>query len=415
MKILYVSSVWSGIKPLLFEGRDVPEGMPAFFNVLKRLFERGHHVDFVFYGGKPADLNIGPEWLRNSRIEQVERPRGIYWPWKLKRPLKSVVRQVIAEEQPDFIYLQGFSASKVASMCRSLGLPFGQRVYGVRGLDEKFSQYTGVWLRAKYGWELEAFTGRKDFLIVTRDGSRGDKVYRTLQARSNVPMYFSLNGVSKKHVESTSDNGVPEGCPFIFYPSRFAKRKCNDLAVDFLKRLHESGLNQFHLVLAGQENDASVVAKTRKKVADYNLQKFVTFAGVLDADQMQEYYARCAAVASFYTVANLGNITLEALSYGCVFVSYVDESLDGVVVDGVNGLLGRDVDEAANKFSAVFRETSAYDTLCESARVHADRLLPSWQARADWEIDLIEAAVAGRAQPACPAYAQLMLPGAASE
>lgn len=403
LKILYVSSLWSGVRPMLFNGERSPTGMPAFVRVAERLYVLGHQVDFVFIGGKPRETKIGPDWLKAGRIEQVDRRPRWALPGRFGRDLRAVVSRLMRSRDYDFVYLHGLSAGAVAGHCRKTGIPFGQRIYGVRDFDKKVERKSRLLLWMTRRWEYEAFTQGKSFLLVTRDGSRGDRVYRLLNERGTIPFYFSLNGV--QHITAMQrGNPLEMERPYLFYPSRFQVRKRNYLAVRFLKHLHDAGLRQFRLVFAGQESSPEAVERARGEMEETGLADSVEFAGALRFEEMQDYYAKAAAVLSFYSVANLGNVTLEALACGSILVSLQDPTLDGIIKDGETGVVGLSIEEAAEKFLGLIQDETKYRRVRANAGVHAKRILPSWTERADWEVSLIESAARGERMDNLPPF-----------
>ncbi|MBK1833672.1 glycosyltransferase [Roseibacillus ishigakijimensis] len=395
MKILYVSGIWAGIRPLLFEGQEKESGMPAFVFPLKEIVARGHEVTLLFLAKRAQpELRIGPEWLRRCRLEiaVTNQSRSFL----RKKAVGTRVREELTAEDYDFLYLQGEKGSHLWKLGEEFGLPVGQRVYGVDNAARSLPGTPRLWARIKKPQLHASFTGRKAFVIVTRDGSRGDRLQEHLAPRPAYRFFHRLNGVERPpEPPATDESTLPRllaDRPYLFCPARFATMKAKERTLQFLARMHALGHRELRLVVAGQHSKAEEYTLFQKEKERLELSEQVVELGTLSREEVTARACGSLAVLSFYRFSNLSNVSLEALSLGALLVTLDDGSLEGVC-GPEEALIAPSVEEAAEAFHRLLSAPDAasrYRDLRQGAARKALATLQTWQERAAWEADLIE-------------------------
>ncbi len=404
MRVLYVTGLFSGLRDLLLEGRSEAAGMPALVRPLRALLEAGHEVDFVI-GVSPEDvrrpLRPGPEWLWGCGFQVVPwrttRLAGLASAWRMYRATLRALRG----KRYDFVYGHGPAGTVATLAARHRRVPCGARLYG-SFLIEEIDRRSRLSIFLRHPLEYLAFRLPKRFLLVTNDGTRADQVQQRLAPRGKCPydFHFLLNGVQLPSNDEQAAGGsaaapasLPEG-PFLFYPARLARWKRQHLAVEILERLYRGGQDKVRLCFAGHLTQPEYWEEIQAEAAARGLAEQVMHLGALGPNEMLWCYRHALAVLSFYQTSNLGNVVIEALAAGAVVLAARDGSLEGIIEDGMTGLLARDAEEAAEKLAWLREHPEAAREIGECAARQARETFRSWEERSAMEVALIERAVA---------------------
>lgn len=400
MRILYVAGLWEGLKELVTGGHEEPGSVPAFLHPLKELVSRGHVVDLVMNASDPdLEIDIGTPWLQDAdvRLErwQVQGWRRLtapFWAYAIYRRL----REQLQEGEYDLVY--GHGAFGVLGNMAALreGVPCGMRMYGTF-LAHELQTRSRLAVAARHPFEALAYWLPKEFMISTDDGQCADEVYQAYAAdRDTYDFHFWLNGVRRPHdvdLDAASDpfHGVPRDGPILFVPASILRWKRQHLAVNMLATLHELGLDETRLVLAGHILDKSYLAEIRTQARRLGLTSYVHHVGLLDTPTLYRGYREADAVLTVAWLSNLGNIFIEAMAAGAVLGALDDGmvSLAGIIEPDEEGLLASSLKELVEDLAAVIEDPSRQAQLREGARRCSQREFPTWEERASREIDLL--------------------------
>lgn len=364
--------------------------MPAFLQPLRMLVERGHQVALLFAcRSKPAELAISSSWLARVEIRFVDSSSGR----ELRRKLTDEAVAMMASGRPDFLYLHGEKGSHLWKQAEACGTRCGQRVYGVDDTWRRFRNKPRFWLRMKKPQLFESFSGRKEFVIVTRDGSFGDKVGRLISPHPEYAFHHPLNGFPENSAfeSSPSLDSLLKGESYIFCPARFAEMKCKENTLEFLYHLHQAGHNRVRLKVAGQVSSQVSYDRFVARMDRLGLRGSVDFLGTLTRLEVSGHHADSLAVLSLYNFSNLSNVTIEALGAGACLVVIKDGSLEGIC-DGTNCVMAPTIAGLAAKFVDMLEQPGGggrYGEIRRRAKATAARF-PDWGSRAAWEVGLIE-------------------------
>lgn len=392
IRILYVTLLWSGFKDVLYSGLTQARGMPAFIEPLRRLIEQGHEVDIVIVGENERPLNIGPDWLKSSKVFWVNQRSFL----KLF-PLISIIRR----GNYDFIYGHGGAAgwgNLAAILSRK---PCGVRVYGTF----LAKQLQNSWLRIFLFSDLEVLTHNlpKKFMLITNDGTKGDLVNkRCCLFKGLYDFKFWLNGVDieiDKEESSLQANEILElqglngDLPFLLYPARYDPWKRHDLALEILRRLCKNGQTSLQLLCCGHIYDKTYYATLAENVKKLNLVNRVKLSEPLPKEELQVLYSEALATFSLYDQSNLGNVLIEAAVRGAVIIARNDRTTDFIIKHGDTGFLVDDSSDAAYVILSLLADPAKRTEMSSRVKKLADSVFQTWEQRSEQEIELILKAI----------------------
>jgi len=406
VKILYVSDTWQSLNQVLYEGAEEMNGMPAFVLVLKRLLAGGHDVSMILYDYRKANAtrvyDIRSTWfskvhvLDHVYVGAASGLRKVVYLWPAWFRIQRAVDKALKAGGYDFVYGQGPLSEAANAAARRHGVPFGQRRYG--DSTWTLAQLKGtLYAKVSHMPESLSFRGRKEFMVATQDGSGVDKALRLFFRDGKPPyaFYHWLNGYPA-YESLGPDPQMPQfTTPYLLYVARVETWKRQTMAVRVVKALRDRGVS-VHLYYAGQVIEPEYLAEIEHLAARLGVGDLVHYVGIFQNRFMGHYAQRALACLSMYEMCNLGNVFIETFASGAVTVSLDDGSLDGVVVNGENGFLVKDVDAAAAVIGRLLADSDLRERVQAAARASARADFLPWNERADREIGLIESCVGRR-------------------
>lgn len=361
--------------------------MPGFFRPMQKLKSDGHAVD-VAIGVSDETKDFESNFLgADSTIFRM--------PWKISgiarytSLLKSYrfLSRIIRQGSYDFLYGHGAMGAFGCGVARWHGLRAGLRIYGVHKYADEIQRLPKWKFACKYPLQYYAFQGKKEFLVVTNDGSRGNCLQeRICSGPAPYQFRFLRNGYDFED-ESVKNNLSKS--PFLFCPGRIAPKKRQHLCIEMLSYLHRAGHKEIRLVLAGHTSDQSYLEYLYQLAGELRVLNSVEYAGIYDKEQMLSAFRNCLGVLSFQKVSNFSNVCIEALAAGAVVVASDDGSLDELVVDGKSVILAKDSKIAAQRFACFVDGTRNLSEIGEEAKSAVRQKLRSWDDRVAEEVELI--------------------------
>ncbi len=397
MRILYITDCWTGLKDIIYYGRNDANGMPAFIKPLKEIINRGHTVDlYVIDNESVNSININP----NNRGMNVVRVLKYHQNILLRQfdilVMKKEIRELLSNNHYDFVYGHGSAAGSVQKIIKEFGIPYGHRLYGTFLYDEL--EKNGI-LKTKIRRYIECsvFMKDKDFLLVTDDGTKGDKVFKMLNpGKEPFEFEFWLNGVDPvKNINKAIDltkYSIQEDTQFLFYLARISRWKGQHKAIDLLKTIKEYGYN-IKLVISGQVIDEDYFNEITDMINNYGLSNDVIFTGAIDRATAKELCKQSIASLSLYDLSNRGNVFYEYLSYGAIILSLNDGSLDDFIISGQNGFLVNNIKDGAVIIKGLLDGKYDNSDIRKRAQETYETKMLSWEERVDKEIELINSVI----------------------
>lgn len=199
--------------------------------------------------------------------------------------------------------------------------------------------------RIRHYPHFHALASDSDLVIMTDDGTQGDKVLDLLGNQS--PRRFWRNGVDRQNHDGSADTGallqealkasvgIDPSRRVILTLSRLAHWKRVDRAILATASLVQLGY-PVSLVIVGEGVERE---NLEQLAASEGVQEYVHFVGSVRQEEVPRYLNIADIFLSLYDLSNLGNPLFEAMFAGRPLVTIDVGDTGRVIEDGENGLL----------------------------------------------------------------------------
>lgn len=399
MRILYVAGMGIPLRDIL-SGKRVEEvtHAPGFFQPWYRLVMRGHQVDFVVTSNFNDYREINVDWFSRSNLKAnvydpaVELPLWRRIPRRLSRLFRLIfhVNRALREQKYDFVicwaFFEGFIGNYLANLH---GVPSGMRSMGTLLVPELRARGP-IGTALRHPVEFLSFRLRKNFFLMTDDGTNGDELFRAWRpSRHKYDYMFWKTGVQFKTVNDVTAEIDKPIEPYLFFAARFDPWKRHDLIVEILHNLHERGL-RIHLYFAGAIQSQSYYEQVMRLAEDAGVADHVSYLGAINSDQLRLYAYYALANIFMYDVSNLGNVFFETYTTGGVIIGKNDGSLDEYIDTGRNGFLIDNPQQAADIVERIISGRYDVAAIRQAAIADSHKRCFSMDERFNAEVALIE-------------------------
>ncbi len=398
MKILYVATLVRGFEDLL-RGELEAKGLPTFILPLKHMLEHGHSVDMILISNYTQPINIKVDWIRNENIiANINNDLTVSNKWKKKiNIVKTILDEwrtihlALKRNHYNFVYCHGTAAVLGNLVANIMGIPCGYRLYGTVHLYNDILNIGSFKAAIKNLSYYLIFKMKKEFLLITDDGSNGNIVYQYWKPRRKTyPFYFWRNGVDIESITELENEGAVPQEPYLFTAGRIDKLKRQDKIIEMLYLLHKKQIN-IHLYLAGHVEDKMYIEKVKNLVKTYGLEPYVHFMGAIPRRYMKKmaYYSKATVLWS--DIANNGNVFYEVFSTGALIVAINDGSLDPFVTRDKNIFFADSIEEAVEDIQKLLNISQTERCKMQNSAISQSiKAIPSWEKRIYKEIKLLE-------------------------
>lgn len=390
MNIFYVTPLWSGIKSFFYEGKERISGMPAFFNVFKSILEDDNvekvHI-LLFIYNDTSEIIIPEIYQDKIRVHpyRIKGKLSLY-----ANTVKAIFKGVslVRKHNIKSIYGHG-TISAIASMIGKItGVKHFRRIYGTF-LYRKVKEGKNIFKTNFY--EYLAFNLKCDGLIITNDGTHGDKVFQEIGDKET-NLHFLLNGLNRlPQIPATvkSINNMRE--PFFSYVARIDRWKRQYLLVEALNIVkNDFKLNLPMTYIAGPMFDKAYLSELEELIAKYNLNDDIEITGPLPKEEAYYLLKNALATFSLYDFSNLGNVFLESLSMGSLMVAINEEnSLDLISEDCYMEVSGELVQVLAEKIKLIIMDPNSFKDTRERAIEFSNTKIGTWTDRVNQEKQIV--------------------------
>lgn len=380
------------------EGR----GAPSFFNTVSVYADRGNPVYLIKPTGKRhneyAIDNVETLTFKNDvldaliGIKKVAFFARIWYAWRMHRMFIKLASPIIMRsDRPCLVYAYEVHAVQAAAeLHRRFHVPIVTRFQGT-----VLCRYEDTLLnRFKMYPHFQALQQRSDLVIMTNDGSFGDRVLREL-GNPTEKVFFWRNGVlaSRNTVTDAAMRqargqiraryGISGDAPVLMTLCRLVNWKRVDCAIHAMPEVLSKHPDCKLMIVGEGEMRADLEALAKEKTVSDS----VIFTGGIPQAEAYQYYAAADVFLSLYDLSNLGNPLFEALLSGKPIVSLNNGDTASVLVDGYNALL-LPPDEPARIPEAILRlldDAELRARLSANAKAYAAENLWSWEERMDTE------------------------------
>jgi len=378
------------------------KGAPSLWYTLKGYADNNWKVYFIT-GNK--DKNSVYDIHKNISIIRFDAK----WIKKLFRIKKiSFIAKFIW-----WIYFQIYSFIIGYKICKkeNINIFYGYEIFGVpvaKILAEKFnkpiiSRFQGTilmeWVGKKF-WKIRfwqhilAFKIPVNLLIMTNDGTQGDKVLRKLNVNTS-KVKFWMNGVDKDVYISSFDKdkfkgklSINKNKKILLMISRLVNWKRLDRAINAMPEIIKKYEN-VELLIIGDGSERKNLENSVKKL---KIEKYVKFLGVLPRQDLKKYYNLADIFISMYDIANVGNPVLEAMSCGRCIITLDGMDTNKLIHHNKNGVLLKLVQlkNLPNIIVNLLKDDKKREELGKNAKKFAGKNLWTWNERINSEIKEVE-------------------------
>ncbi len=397
MKILYVALSMRGMGDIIDGGRD-DRGLPSFVYPLKAFIKNGHEVKIILISSHRKPINIKVGWLRNedviynSNVDIVSgnQVRRLINKTKESMKLCEVINKELKKGNYDFVYCHGKAALFGNIIANIRHVPCGYRIYGTMDMYSMIKRKGIIYTILKYPSYFVLFNIKKEFMLITDDGSRGDYVVNRIRIKDNYDVYNWKNGVDRNfdNIER-SHLDLPQKS-FLFTAGRVCVPKRQHKSIEVLNALVRSG-HDLDLVIAGPLVDIDYYKRLKEMAKKMDIEERVHFLGDVPRDLMQRYAHESIAVLLFARSSNLSNVFIECGMVGSVIITYNEMPLQEFISDGVSGFfVYHSIDSVKIIEKILSKNKMELDELKKKIRMTMDEKMLTWDERCEKEIALVQ-------------------------
>ncbi len=376
-KILYVSPIWTNLAR--FKLTDVHEsGMPAFSEPLRNLLDNGHTVNILWIDEINSPNLEDDFFLQHRRVRIVASSK-----FGLVRAFLLIFTQTIREiikNKPDTVFCHGALSAGAILGAIFMRKKIVVRVYGTNKYASELIRLGPLKFSLTYPFIYLMFALKTDAIIATDDGSMADDIFlRIGRARR---FFFLKNGLPS--------GGVKNSTRFLNFlcVGRVEKKKNQIAAVDFFERVAKDRADS-RLIFIGGVSCPAYFNDLKKRIQSSRFRDQIKLLGPLQKSDLLSYYADCEAVLSFQDVSNFGNIAIESLKYGCLFLTFNEPIFSNLfdTPDNRGALLGATVQDLAREYESL--DVLEKDKIRGNAMAGISSLLETWEVRAAKETAIL--------------------------
>lgn len=384
-------------------------GSIAFSRTMETIIARGHevHVSLPAAPGQPE----GSETYRGFRLHRKAPTRDFVPRASLRLPMRLWERyrawtayqkwavtaglEVARRERPDLVIALGhFEAPAARKVAQECGVPNVTRLFGCfLQLDDR------VRFLLNYP-EIVAYRTPANLMIVTNDGSQGDRAARQLGFPLERFIYirngldFTLFSPGPPSPAIREQLGIGPDQPLLITVTRLALEKKLERAIDAMPRLLERVPGAV-LALVG---DGPHRARLVEHVAKRGLEHAVRFPGPVQHGRLPEWYRSADLVLSLLDRTNSANPVIEAMACGRVPVALDSGQTRDLVQHDTNGIVvtREELPVLGDILADLIEDPDRRERLGQAASKRMRELLVTVDERLAYEVDLLEAVAAGR-------------------
>ncbi len=395
--ILFITSVPSGLRKFFFAGEEVYTGMPAFKEVLLPLLndERLNRLYIILFI-KKIDIN---KVNIPDRFQDKIFVKSFYF--DIENTLRSISSMFMALLYGIYIILNkkiysiaGFS-SNGSFLAAILGLLTGKknlrRLFGTFLYSEINSSNMNLFF--KHPLEFLSMYIPKGVVLITNDGTRGDRVYEKIN-RSNKfrpELKFLLNGLDLEYIrnfEPIRMANMPN--KYFSYVARIEKWKRQHLLLLALGHLKKSKIDIPTTFFVGKIIDEDYFRYLNHLLIENNLVNHVVFLNEQHVDQVFSILKNSHITFAFYEFSSLGNVFLESIAFGTVIMAANDtNSLASIPNEICIKIEQLDPKAIADMISKVMHDDKFLHSVSYSAMHFANNNINSWSRRSRVEIEYL--------------------------
>lgn len=397
MNILYVTPLVRGFEDIL-KGDKEAKGLPTFILPLKQLIEDGNDIDIILISNYKEGFNINVDWITEKNII-ANINNDLVSGDKISRFFNTIksfvigintVKKSIKNKKYDLIYCHGTAAVIGNIVANWYKVPCAYRLYGTYEAYQDIQKYGKIVAAIKNYKLFLIFKLKKAFMLMTDDGSCGDKVYKIWgRKHEKYPFHFWVNGVDIERGDEIEDVGKIPQCLYLFMAGRVEEGKGQKNGAKILIDLHKKGI-KVHLYIAGHIDDIHYVDEIKEILRKEDLLDYIHFMGPISRRYLKKmsYYSLTSILCQ--KVSNNGSVFYEMFSSGALITAIDSGALSKYSTPNKNIFIVKDIASAVNTILKINDMTKdVKKEMQESAIQEASDLMKSWKVRIDDEVKVI--------------------------
>lgn len=253
-------------------------------------------------------------------------------------------------------------------------------------LYELINKHGMRYCERKYGMHLDALKTKADLIIMTDDGTQGDRMMRALE--NDEHMKFWKNGFDFEPMQESKEElrkrlGLSSDTFYTISVSRLSGWKRLERIIEAYRVISKSGRNIKHIFVGEGETREYLTGL----INEYGLQSYFVFAGDVPHKDVPQYLQSADIFFSFFDSTNIGNPLQEALKLHLPIVTY-DVGDTAVMINGKNGVLldGYEPEKIAGAVYRILDDNEYREGLIENAAKTGDALW-TWEQRLSAEYE----------------------------
>ena len=253
-----------------------------------------------------------------------------------------------------------------------------------------------IFNRLLYYPHFSSLKTESDLVIMTNDGTLGDRVLYDLNNKSS-KVLFLRNGIDINFFEKVENNqlvnlkekyNLKQTDKILLTVSRLAKWKKVERAIHALNEVIKKDSN-YKLIIVG---DGDEKANLIKLTENLQLKDYIIFAGAQPHSLIKAYLKIANVFLSLYDLSNVGNPLLEAMILAKPIITLNVGSTNSIISHEINGILLdiNDLSKIPYYIDKICNSNEFAISLGENARKYAKDNFWTWNERIKKEIENVE-------------------------
>lgn len=403
--VYFLCQQFSGLDNFIIGNADYPQGMPAVWKTWLAYVERGYDVHVFMIGEFKSSYT--KRW-NNCYIHIIKRTRDV-----------GILKRVVGNRLGNLLVIIFDNISLYKNACATAHINKPVIIYALRPyncyaswfLSKKYKALSvkrifGTLLHSKLLLESNKlkkllqipeichWLWPSDLMIITNDGTCGDRVAELLRIKKNKYIFW-YNGIDKEWTINDDEINILKkemnlnSKDFILLSlSSLQPWKRQDRIIKAVN-IATKEIPQLKLIVVG---DGPTREHLMKMVKYLNIEKYVNFVGMIKHNKVRNMMCIADVFLQTNDYSCLGNSLIEAMICGRPIITWDVGSTKEVIIDGLTGCLLPDAEPAtiANRIIYLYNNPEESKKLGKEARKFIENNFQTWNKRLDNEIETIE-------------------------
>lgn len=229
-----------------------------------------------------------------------------------------------------------------------------------------------------------------DLLLMTNDGTQGNKAVEKIKGKKPYKMMFWPNGVDLLPTNIKEPFNKADGKIIFMSVSRLVGWKRVERNIEIMRSIKNLGFLNFVYYIIGEGDQRPFLEKI---VNDFGLYDQVVFVGALKHQDVIGYLKNTDYFLSMYDSSNVGNPLLEAIRANRIIVTLDNGDTADWIIHKENGLIYDhrkiDFNVIAQDIIELSNNKNLLDYIKENIKETEKNKLWTWQERLDKEIEVV--------------------------